>query len=167
MYYLVLLEKAKARQYLDGKSTDQLNIKAVVIVADNKLVQVLRKHLEDDAYMFPEDNEIFDPHNMRNPLRIILLDICQYFDLNKRLLSEFLFILYHFQSHLLFSFVIVNLENLSIRAFSNFRKNLITVSNVIVHNIRIFITELFKNYSLVSKGFGCSSIILFILSALN
>ncbi len=50
---------------MDGESTDELWTEAVVVVADDKFIQVLAEEFKDYAYMFTKNDKVLDFDDIR------------------------------------------------------------------------------------------------------
>jgi len=84
--------------------------------------------------MLPENDIVFHVDDVHRVIRVIFLQVLQYLELNTCLIVVFLFVLNNLQCNLFFSLVIKTFDSYAEGAFSKELLNLISVSNMILHD---------------------------------
>ena len=107
-------EELQTHKDLNGKPPDQLLVESIVIVPDDQLVEVIAKQFKDYADVLPENNEVFDPHNILLLLLVCLLNVTEDLYLHEGLLRELGLVFDDLESHLLLVLVVEGLEDLTV-----------------------------------------------------
>ena len=128
----VLFEELQGDQDLDGESSDQLLAKAVIVVADDQLIQIIAEKLKDNADVLPKNYEIFDPDNIGLSVVISLLDMRQDLDFDEGLLGKLRLTFDHLQCYLLLVPMVEYFQHLTIGTLTDQRQNLVAVGDMII-----------------------------------
>ena len=72
---LSIFQKLKTYEYLNGKSTNQLLAQPIVVVANDQLVEIIAKKLENNADMLPKYDKIFDFDHVRLLLIVLFFNV--------------------------------------------------------------------------------------------
>ncbi len=143
---VLLAQKLEGGEELDGEPADELWAEAVVVVADDQLVEVLAQQFEQNADVFPEDDKVLDLDNVRSVVSVLFLHMRQQLDLNKGLLVELGLIPYNLQRQLFLLLMVIHFQHLPITALAHLLQYLVPVRHMIMQLIHILVSTLFKTY---------------------
>jgi len=144
MHNLMLFDVVERDQNLDSKPAHKAFRNSFKVVHLDEFIKVHRQDFERQDQMLPENETFLNPHNVFLVIWVAVTERLQDSRLNKPLLIEAFLVTKNFESGELFPLVIVALENLPERSFTDLLVDFKSISNMIVHLTNVFALVIVK-----------------------